>query len=96
VEIQYKIYLIFNVHIYVSELCYYIHYIAFTKYCHELRMGSVTSRTRAVYMNYLTTTWIRISYRIYSLLIYNHTDYDYNEHFSTRSFSNPTDGSSPI
>jgi hypothetical protein len=46
-------------------------------------MCSVTSRTRAGYVNYITTTWIRIGYRIYSLLIYSHPNYDYSEFFST-------------
>jgi hypothetical protein len=70
----------------------YIH----INYCHVLRMGSVTSRTRAGYVNYITTMWIRIGYQIHSLLIYNHTNYDYSEHFSTRSFSNPADGTAQI
>jgi hypothetical protein len=49
-------------------------------------MGSVTSHTKVGYVNYITTTtWIRIDYRIYSLLIYNHTNYSYSEHFSTGS-----------
>jgi hypothetical protein len=50
-------------------------------------MGSVMSRTRAGYVNCIMT-WIRIVYQIYSLLVNNHTNYDYNEYFSTRSFLN--------
>jgi hypothetical protein len=38
-------------------------------------------------------TWIRIGYRIYSLRrLYSCTHYNYSEHYSTRSFLDPTDG----
>jgi hypothetical protein len=52
-------------------------------YCHVLWMGSVTNNS----------TWIRIEDRIYSLWRFTtSTGYNYWHHCSTRSFSNPADG----
>jgi hypothetical protein len=52
-------------------------------YCHVLLMGIVTNNS----------TWIRAGYRIYSLKRFTIRDgYNYRDHYSTVSFSNPTNG----